>query len=307
MRAKKIKVICGVGFNRIHEGHKFFLREAKKLGDELIVMISHDNLNRRKNGKKAVPALRRKKVVEALGIADKVFVGDSKDRVKIIRKEMPDIIALGYDQSMPELKDMERIKITIIGKKRCDWPGDDPLMRKYHDEEWGVPVHDDRHLFELLILEGAQAGLSWETILKRRATYRIAFHNFDIEKVANYGPEKIADLLQDEGIIRNRLKVNAAVKNARAVLEIQREFGSFDAYLWSYVPDGTPLQPDRPSLADIPALAPESQALSKDLKKRGMTFVGPTIIYAFMQSAGLVNDHQVSCFRHEPVKLLSKS
>ena len=170
-----------------------------------------------------------------------------------------------------------------------------------------MPVHDDRHLFELLILEGAQAGLSWETILKRRATYRIAFHNFDIEKVANYGPEKIADLLQDEGIIRNRLKVNAAVKNARAVLEIQREFGSFDAYLWSYVPDGTPLQPDRPSMGDVPAETKESEALSKDLKKRGLTFVGPTIIQAFMQSAGLVNDHQVSCFRHEPVKLLSKS
>lgn len=188
---------------------------------------------------------------------------------------------------------------------RCFGTGS-PIYEAYHDEEWGVPVHDDRHLFELLILEGAQAGLSWETILKRRGTYRIAFDNFDIEKVASYGPEKIAALLQDEGIIRNRLKVNAAVKNARAVLEIQREFWSFDAYLWSYVPDGTPLQPDRPSLADIPALAPESQALSKDLKKRGMTFVGPTIIYAFMQSAGLVNDHQVSCFRHEPVKLLSK-
>ena len=189
---------------------------------------------------------------------------------------------------------------------RCFGTGS-PIYEAYHDEEWGVPVHDDRHLFELLILEGAQAGLSWETILKRRGTYRIAFDNFDIEKVANYGPEKIADLLQDEGIIRNRLKVNAAVKNARAVLEIQREFGSFDAYLWSYVPDGTPLQPDRPSLADIPALAPESQALSKDLKKRGLTFVGPTIMQAFMQSAGLVNDHQTSCFRHEPVKLLSKS
>ena len=189
---------------------------------------------------------------------------------------------------------------------RCFGTGS-PIYEAYHDEEWGVPIHDDRHLFELLILEGAQAGLSWETILKRRGTYRIAFDNFDIEKVASYGPEKIADLLQDEGIIRNRLKVNAAVKNARAVLEIQHEFGSFDAYLWSYVPDGTPLQPDRPSMGDVPAETRESEALSNDLKQRGLTFVGPTIMQAFMQSAGLVNDHQTTCFRHEPVKLLSKS
>ncbi len=184
---------------------------------------------------------------------------------------------------------------------RCFGTGS-PIYEAYHDEEWGVPIHDDRHLFELLILEGAQAGLSWETILKRRATYRIAFDNFEIEKVASYGPEKIADLLQDEGIIRNRLKVNAAVKNASAVIEIQRQFGSFDAYLWSRVPNGTPLQPDRPSMGDVPAETPESTALSTDLKKRGMTFVGPTIMYAFMQSAGLVNDHHVACFRHRPIK-----
>ena len=189
---------------------------------------------------------------------------------------------------------------------RCFGTGS-PIYEAYHDEEWGVPVHDDRHLFELLILEGAQAGLSWETILKRRATYRIAFDNFEIETVAGYGQEKIAALLQDKGIIRNRLKVNAAVKNAQAVLEIQREFGSLDAYLWSYVPDGTPIQPDRPSMADVPAETPESEALSKDLKKRGLTFVGPTIMQAFMQSAGLVNDHQTTCFRHAPVKHLSDS
>ncbi len=185
---------------------------------------------------------------------------------------------------------------------RCFGTGS-PIYEAYHDEEWGVPIHDDRHLFELLVLEGAQAGLSWETILKRRATYRTAFDNFVIEKVAAYGPEKIEALLQDEGIIRNRLKVNAAVKNANGVLEIQQEFRSLDAYLWSFV-NGTPLQPDRPTLADIPVATPGSETLSKDLKKRGLTFVGPTIMHAFMQSAGLVNDHQVACFRHKPIKNL---
>ncbi len=181
------------------------------------------------------------------------------------------------------------------------------IYEAYHDEEWGVPIHDDRHLFELLMLEGAQAGLSWITILKRRETYRAAFDNFEIEKVASYGPDKIADLLQDKGIIRNRLKVNAAVKNASTVIEIKREFGSFDAYLWSYVPGGIPLQPDRPSMGDVPSETPEAEALSKDLKKRGMTFVGPTIVYAFMQSAGMVNDHQITCVRHQPIKNLSES
>jgi len=189
---------------------------------------------------------------------------------------------------------------------RCEWASNE-LMISYHDEEWGVPIHDDRHLFELLMLEGAQAGLSWITILKRRETYRAAFDNFEIEKVASYGPDKIADLLQDKGIIRNRLKVNAAVKNASTVIEIKREFGSFDAYLWSYVPGGIPLQPDRPSMGDVPSETPEAEALSKDLKKRGMTFVGPTIVYAFMQSAGMVNDHQITCVRHQPIKNLSES
>ncbi|MDP6666601.1 MAG: DNA-3-methyladenine glycosylase I [Dehalococcoidia bacterium] len=187
---------------------------------------------------------------------------------------------------------------------RCFGTGS-PIYEVYHDEEWGVPIHDDRHLFELLILEGAQAGLSWEIILKRRVTYRTAFDNFVIEKVAAYGPEKIAALLLDEGIIRNRLKVNAAVKNANVVLEIQQECGSLDAYLWSFVPGGKPLQPDRSSMGDVPPETPESDALSKDLKKRGMTFVGATIMYAFMQSAGLVNDHQVTCFRHKRVKKMS--
>ena len=168
------------------------------------------------------------------------------------------------------------------------------IYEDYHDDEWGVPIHDDRHLFELLILEGAQAGLSWETILKRREGYRSAFDNFDIKKVANYDQSKIDSLLQDEGIIRNKLKVNAAVKNANAVLKIQEEIGSLDSYLWSFV-DDKPLQPHRKSMSDVPAETEISEKLSKDLKKRGMTFVGPTIVYAFMQSAGMVNDHQVSC------------
>ncbi|MDA1280415.1 MAG: DNA-3-methyladenine glycosylase I [Chloroflexi bacterium] len=190
-----------------------------------------------------------------------------------------------------------------LATTRCFGTGS-PVYEAYHDEEWGVPIHDDRHLFELLILEGAQAGLSWETILKRRDTYRTAFDNFDIKQVAGYGPAKIATLLEDEGIIRNRLKVNAAVKNAGATLEIQSKFGSFDAYLWSFV-GGKPVQNDWPSISNVPAETPESIALSKDLKKRGMSFVGPTIMYAFMQSTGMVNDHQATCFRHRAVKAMS--
>ncbi len=172
----------------------------------------------------------------------------------------------------------------------------------YHDDEWGVPTHDDRELFELLILEGAQAGLSWETILKRRETYRAAYDNFDINKVANYGPIKIQALLEDEGIIRNKLKVNASIKNANAVLEIQKELGSLDAYLWSFVPNSQPIQTNWPSMSEVQAESTESTALSKDLKKRGMTFVGPTIMQAFMQSTGMLNDHQTTCFRHQPIK-----
>jgi len=183
---------------------------------------------------------------------------------------------------------------------RCFGTGS-PIYEDYHDEEWGVPIHDDRHLFELLILEGAQAGLSWATILKRRATYRTAFDNFDIQKIANYGPEKVAQLLQDEGIIRNKLKVNAAIKNANVTLDIQKEFDSLDAYLWKFV-YGYPLQPEWPSINDVQAETPISTALSKDLKKRGMTFVGPTIMYAFMQSTGMVNDHQTTCWRQKQVQ-----
>jgi DNA-3-methyladenine glycosylase I len=184
---------------------------------------------------------------------------------------------------------------------RCFGTGSS-IYEVYHDDEWGVPTHDDRELFELLILEGAQAGLSWETILKRRETYRAAYDNFDINKVANYGPIKIQALLEDEGIIRNKLKVNASIKNANAVLEIQKELGSLDAYLWSFVPNSQPIQTNWPSMSEVQAESTESTALSKDLKKRGMTFVGPTIMQAFMQSTGMLNDHQTTCFRHQPIK-----
>jgi DNA-3-methyladenine glycosylase I len=183
---------------------------------------------------------------------------------------------------------------------RCGWAASDPLYVAYHDEEWGVPVHDDRKLFEFLILEGAQAGLSWLTILKRRKGYRNAFANFDPEKVARFGEKKVATLLQDERIIRNRLKVNAAVKNARAFLRVQEEFGSFDAYSWRFV-DGKQRVNRFTSMEEIPASTPISEAFSKDLKQRGFSFVGPTIMYAHMQAVGMVNDHLISCFRHREV------
>lgn len=180
---------------------------------------------------------------------------------------------------------------------RCEWVGEEPLYIQYHDEEWGVPVHDDRTLFEFLILEGAQAGLSWITILRKRDNYRRLFDGFDPQKVARYDEEKIASLLQDPGIVRNRLKVQAAVTNARAFLKTQEEFGSFDAYIWRFV-DGHPIQNRWQNIAELPAQTPLSQTISKDLIRRGFRFVGPTIIYAHMQATGMVNDHVVSCFRH---------
>jgi DNA-3-methyladenine glycosylase I len=169
-------------------------------------------------------------------------------------------------------------------------------MAHYHDEEWGVPVHDDRRLFEFLILEGAQAGLSWETILKKRPAYRAAFDNFDAAAVAKYGERKMRQLLANPGIVRNRLKIASAVLNAKALLSVQGEFGSFDAYLWRFV-DGQPKVNAWRSLQEVPARTPESDALSKELKRRGFKFVGSTICYAFMQATGLVNDHTVDCFR----------
>ena len=187
---------------------------------------------------------------------------------------------------------------------RCGWAhGGSPLYEAYHDTEWGVPVHDDRLLFEFLVLEGAQAGLSWATILNKRERYRQVYDGFDPAKVARYGEAKQAALLADAGIVRNRLKVAAAVTNAKAFLAVQREFGSFDAYVWGFV-GGRPRQERRRSLADIPARTPESDALSKDLKRRGFKFVGSTICYAFMQAVGMVNDHEIGCFRHDEVRAL---
>ena len=182
---------------------------------------------------------------------------------------------------------------------RCDWAKND-LAVAYHDAEWGVPQHDDRRLFEFLILEGAQAGLSWDTILKKRENYRAAFDNFEAEKVARYDASKCAALLQNEGIIRNRLKIASAVQNAQNFLQVKDEFGSFDSYIWQFV-DGKPIKNSWESIGQVPAKTAHSDALSKDLKKRGFNFVGSTIMYAFMQACGLVNDHLVSCFRYEDV------
>ena len=187
---------------------------------------------------------------------------------------------------------------------RCPWGASDPLYVDYHDEEWGVPLHDDRRLFEMLVLEGAQAGLSWLTILKRRDGYRRAFDRFDPCKVARYDDTAIARLLADDGIIRNRLKVKSAVTNARAFLDVQREFGSFDSYIWRFV-DGRPIQNAWQTLAEVPARTPLSDALSRDLKARGFSFVGSTICYAHMQATGMVNDHLVDCFRHRAVRRLA--
>ena len=180
---------------------------------------------------------------------------------------------------------------------RCPWPKT-PLDIAYHDTEWGVPLHDDRALFELLILEGAQAGLSWTTILAKRENYRRAFDHFDVEKIARYKPPKVASLLADAGIVRNRLKIAATIQNAHAFLAIQREFGTFDRYLWAFV-GGKPMVNRRRAMADVPARTPESDALSKDLLARNFKFVGSTICYAFMQASGMVNDHRVGCFRHK--------
>lgn len=183
---------------------------------------------------------------------------------------------------------------------RCHWAGTDPLYNLYHDTEWGVPLHDDRKLFEMLILEGAQAGLSWITILRKREEYRKAFDNFNAKKIANYNSKKIAALMNNEGIIRNRLKIESTISNARAFLAVQKEFGSFDRYIWQFT-GRKPIVNKRKSIKDIPATTAESDAMSRDLKKRGFRFVGSTICYAFMQACGMVNDHEVKCFRYNKV------
>lgn len=188
-------------------------------------------------------------------------------------------------------------------KRRCVWAADaSPLYQRYHDKEWGVAVQNDRKLFEFLILEGAQAGLSWSTILNKRANYRRAYGNFDARKIARYNATKVRQLLKNPGIVRNRLKVRASILNARAFLQVQKEFGSFNRYIWQFV-GGKPVQNKRRRLKDIPAQTEVSDAMSKDLKERGFKFVGSTICYAFMQAVGMVNDHTVDCFRHRQVSV----
>ncbi|MBE0582603.1 MAG: DNA-3-methyladenine glycosylase I [Desulfofustis sp.] len=191
-----------------------------------------------------------------------------------------------------------------IDLPRCNWCESDPLYRAYHDDQWGVPEHDDRRLFEMLILEGAQAGLSWLTILRKRDNYRRAFGDFDIVAVSRFGPQEIELLLGDAGIVRNRRKIEAAVKNARAVLKIQEEFGSLDTFLWQFV-DHRPVQNRRRTTGEVPSRTEASDRMSLALKKRGCSFVGSTICYALMQAIGMVNDHTVTCFRHEQIRLLA--
>lgn len=186
-------------------------------------------------------------------------------------------------------------------RKRCTWPGQDELMTIYHDEEWGVPVHDDKKHFEFLILDAFQAGLSWRTILYRREGFRKAFADFEVEKVAKFNEKKLEKLMLDVGIIRNRLKIWGTVKNAKAFIAIQKEFGSFDKYIWQFTGNKT-IQNKHKTMKDIPATSKESDAMSKDMKKRGFTFVGSTICYAYMQAAGMVNDHLTTCFRYREVK-----
>lgn len=195
----------------------------------------------------------------------------------------------------------------MSGKKRCAWAeSGNELYLQYHDREWGVPVHEDRKQFEFLILEGAQAGLSWSTVLNKREGYRKAFANFDPVKVARFSEKKIETLIQNPSIIRNRLKITSAVSNARAFLAIQKEYGSFDTYIWAFV-GGKPLQNRWNTMAEVPATSPESDALSKDLKQRGLKFVGSTIMYAHLQAAGLVNDHLLSCFRYRECAALART
>ncbi|MEG9327766.1 DNA-3-methyladenine glycosylase I [Salinimicrobium catena] len=188
-------------------------------------------------------------------------------------------------------------------KKRCGWCEGDPLYEAYHDEEWGVPLYDDDRLFEFLILETFQAGLSWITILRKRENFRKAFDQFDFRQIAEYSEEKLEELMQNSGIIRNKAKINASVANAKAYIEIREEFGSFSKYIWSFV-DDQPLQPGLASYKEAPAQTELSQKISKDLKKRGFKFVGPTVVYAHMQATGMVNDHEVGCFRHKEVQEL---
>jgi len=189
--------------------------------------------------------------------------------------------------------------------KRCEWASRSELEQSYHDQEWGTPVHDDRHLFEFLVLEGAQAGLSWSTILRKREGYRKAFDNFDAQKISRYSEKDVSRLLANSEIIRNRLKIEAAITNARAFLRVQEQRGGFGPYIWQFI-EGNPIQNAWKKLADIPPSTPVSEAMSRDLQKRGFKFVGPTICYAFMQAVGMVNDHVVDCFRYKELRNLAR-
>ena len=189
------------------------------------------------------------------------------------------------------------------GPVRCQWSRGDELYRRYHDEEWGVPLHDDRMLFEFLVLEGAQAGLSWITVLKKRLAYRAAFDDFDYARVAQYDDDKVSSLLENPGIIRNKLKIRSAIRNAGAFIRVREEFGTFNDYIWGFV-DGRPVQNAWPDLSRVPAETPLSRKISRDLKRRGFNFVGPTIVYAHMQATGMVNDHTTDCFRYGEVQAL---
>jgi DNA-3-methyladenine glycosylase I len=208
---------------------------------------------------------------------------------------------LAFITGKQQVRNLKTIGERMKTRKRCPWPSDDKLMIKYHDKEWGVPLHNDRKLFEFLILEGFQAGLSWRTILYKRENFRKAFDNFDFIKVAKYDKRKVSSLLKDEGIIRNRLKVEAAITNAKAFLQIRKEFGTFDKYIWSFV-DGKPIQNKFKLLKELPAKTKLSDKISNDLRERGFKFVGSTIVYAHMQATGMVNDHLVSCCRHNEIR-----
>ena len=214
---------------------------------------------------------------------------------------------LNSGESIPKRRDSKagsavgRSRRLHLMKKRCDWATEDELYIEYHDREWGVPVHDDQRLLEFFILEGTQAGLSWITILKKRENYRLALDGFDAGRIARYKASKIKSLLKDPGIVRNRLKLEATVANAKAFLKVQSEFSSFDNYIWQFV-GGKPIRNSWKSVAEIPDKSDESESMSKDLKKRGFKFVGPTICYAFMQATGMVNDHTIDCFRYREIK-----
>ncbi|HEU4342310.1 MAG TPA: DNA-3-methyladenine glycosylase I [Candidatus Binatia bacterium] len=230
-----------------------------------------------------------------------IFVGGEGEALEKTRTKIPGGIFIQQDQLQETLgKYSKPLTREVI---RCTWAGSDELYYKYHDEEWGVPLHDNRRLFEMLILEGAQAGLSWITVLRKRDAYRKAFDNFDPQKIARYNQNKIDELLTNPGIIRNRAKILATIDNAKAYIEIPAEFGSFEKYVWQFV-GGKPITNKWKRLQQLPAETKESQAMSKDLKKRGFRFVGPTICYAFMQATGMVNDHLVDCFRYKEVQRL---